>query len=134
MKIIPDFPPNYDEVCRAFNLRGLHPIFAWGEAIYNPHGIDVPPSLVAHERVHMERQQGDPFGWWRQYIDSGNFRLREEILAHAAELRHMRSDRSIPRNQRRTALHLVAQKLAHPLYGSLISVRDAKRVIEVAVT
>lgn len=124
-------PPNYDAIAQAFDLRGLKPVFAWGDKIYNPHGVTLGPELVVHERVHGERQLRHPHhveGWWTQYVADPRFRLLEELLAHAAEYQAY-CDGGITRNQRRIVLRGVAQRLASRLYGSLISVHDAKAAI-----
>lgn len=129
MRIILEFPPIYHEVVAAFDLRGRQPIFAWGDKIYNPHGIAIPPELIEHERVHMRRQNGDPAAWWRRYIDDPRFRLNEELLAHRTEYLAHISKPTVTRNQRRIVLRHIAQRLASKLYGSLISVDDAKIAI-----
>lgn len=127
MNIVIGYPPIYDEIAAAFDLRGVKPIFAWGNTIYNPHGVPIPPELIAHENVHMQRQAGDPLSWWKKYITDPQFRLNEELMAHAAEYRYIVENSS--RNQRRIALKVTAQRLAARLYGSLISVKDAKVAI-----
>lgn len=127
MQIVKQFPPIYNDIAAAFDLRGCKPIFAWGDIIYNPHNVDIPPELIVHEAVHMQRQGVDPEGWWRTYISSPQFRLDEELLAHRAEYQYI-IERS-NRNRRRMALKVTAQRLASRIYGSLISVRDAKLAI-----
>lgn len=129
MNIRIEFPPNYAEVAAAFDLRGVKPIFAWGDTIYNPHDVPIPPELIAHESVHIQRQAGDPASWWQQYIADPQFRLNEELMAHAAEYRYIIDSKKSSRNQRRIALKITAQRLAAKLYGSLISVKDAKAAI-----
>lgn len=130
VKISDQFPPIYNDICAAFNLQGVKPIFAWGDTIFNPHGIHIPSELIVHEKVHMERQDGDPGAWWQKYIANREFRFNEEVLAHAAELTFMVESGFSSRHQRRAAAVVIAQKLAHRLYGFGISVRDARVAIE----
>lgn len=126
MRVVPEFPPNYAEIVAAFpGIRGRQPIFAWGDVIYNPHRIQIPPELVAHEQVHAQRQGVSPALWWQRYIADLRFRLMEELLAHAAEYRFIAESPDSNRHARRAALKAIAQRLASPLYGSLISARDA---------
>jgi len=56
------------------------------------------------------------------------FRLEEEILAHRAEYRKY-VDRHANRLKRERALDMIAGKLASPLYGSLISLADARKEV-----
>ena len=59
MRIIYDRPPLFEEINARFKLpSGV--IFAWGDIIYNPTRVHIPPSLMAHEAVHGRRQAGDP--------------------------------------------------------------------------
>lgn len=138
MKIVHARPPNFGAIAEAFQLRpGV--IFAFGTAIYNPDRIEIGPELMAHETAHAKRQVelGGPEGWWAAYIADPQFRLGEEIIAHRAEYRaHCRRpgiDRPCNgfRSMRLFHLNAIAQRLASPLYGGLISVAEAKRVIGV---
>jgi hypothetical protein len=130
VRVVEAFPPLYAEILAAFpEAARCKPIFAWGGKIYNPHKVEVSRELVAHETVHGERQGVNPEAWWRRYIAEPQFRLMEELLAHAAEYRAHCDNPGVTRNQRRIILRHVARKLAAPLYGSLISVADAKIAI-----
>ncbi len=119
----------FDEIDAAFNVGWKKVISACGDVIYNPNGATVSPSLMAHEKVHGQRQGSDIAGWWRRYIDDPAFRLAEEIPAHQAEYWHIAREGNRP--QRRKALKIVASKLAAPLYGRMISLREAKREIAI---
>jgi len=110
-------PPNFDQILDAFpKSDGEGVIFAYDGNIYNPSRIEIPPALIAHENVHLQRQEalGDPCYWWTSYIESSEFRYVEELLAHAAEFKHQKhSDRNASaRFLVSTALRLVA-----PLYN-----------------
>lgn len=138
MRIIVANPPLYEEIDAAFGIGGRPIIFAWGDAIYNPLGGPISDALMAHEAVHGERQLGHPGGpeaWWRRYIAEPAFRLEEEIPAHRAEFAHWgaQSDALKPvkgfRCKRDWHLHVIAARLAGPLYGNLMPLARAKALL-----
>ncbi|KKL98015.1 hypothetical protein LCGC14_1828690, partial [marine sediment metagenome] len=121
-------PPNFDELVRIFPIVGKGVIFAWGNVIYNPQNVNISPQLFAHEAVHQRRQRGGIEDWWRQYVDDMEFRLKEEILGHRAELANV-VEMGMNRQQRRRVGRQIAKKLAGSLYGRLISPAVALREI-----
>lgn len=132
MHTVNAFPPGYEAIAATFDLRGIKPIFAWGDKIFNPHGIAIGPELLAHERVHGDRQKlnaAGAAGWWQRYLADPKFRLEEELLAHRAEYRAYCANGNFTRNQRRIVLRHIAQRLASRLYGSMIALHDAKVAI-----
>lgn len=127
MKIVHALPPNWPEIHAAFprvNPRGTY--FCYGPAIYNPGGGTISAALLVHEEVHSKRQGDDPAGWWRLYIESPQFRFDEELPAHIAEYQWFAG---AGRGERRMRLRQIAQRLASPLYGRMITVHAAKRLI-----
>jgi hypothetical protein len=129
MRVIVDRPPMFDEINDRFNVAGKSVLFAWGDAIYNPMGVIIPPCLMDHEAVHGQRQiEMGVENWWRSYISSRAFRLEEEIPAHQAEYQSLLKENS-NRNARRGALKQVAKRLSAPLYGRLISSASARKVL-----
>jgi len=143
MRIVIAEPPLIDRIDEAFKVRGKPVIFAWGDKIYNPMGINVGPELVAHEKVHGERQiaqfgDDDVEGWWDRYIEDPQFRLAEEIPAHVAEYAFLCGTNAhrwnSQRNMRRTYAAAIARKLSSPLYGNLISFEVAKKMFLKAST
>lgn len=119
-------PPLIEEIDAAFHVRGKPIFYSFGHLIFNPAGVLIPPSLMAHEGVHGDRQT-DPEAWWRRYIADPEFRLDEEIPAHIAEYQFF-ADK--PRNERRFHLTHIAKRLCSPLYGSLITPEKAKRILK----
>ena len=111
-------PPNYDQIVAAFpHAATLQTIFAYGEDIYNPSGVDIPYALQKHEAVHQERQlERGPENWWYCYIASPVFRYHEELLAHVAEYK-AQLPVFMSRNNRRVLLKHTAERLAAPLYN-----------------
>lgn len=125
--IAEEYPPLFDEIDAAFNVRGKPIIYAWGRTIYNPMGVTITPALAAHEGVHCGQQGDDIEGWWRDYIADPEFRLLQEVAAHQAEYAWMAQNGT--RLDRRRARKAVARKLASPVYGGLITVARAQRLI-----
>ncbi|MES2671591.1 MAG: hypothetical protein V4673_14400 [Pseudomonadota bacterium] len=129
MRIIKDVPPLFDEIDAAFNIKGQPVIPAWGDKIYAPmQQGELSRALLLHEQVHGQRQAGDVTGWWRKYIADPEFRLAEEIPAHQAELAHLLTKAKGPA-MRAHCLSRVAARLAAPLYGNLITIAEAKKVL-----
>lgn len=137
MKISYDRPPLWDEIDAKFKVAGQPIIFAWGDTIFNPERVNITKELHAHEEIHGERQaefvpeespETSVLAWWDQYIASSSFRLQEEIPAHVAEYRAY-CKRHRGGHAQRQALNAIANKLASPLYGSLISLRTATEII-----
>ncbi len=127
MEIVMDFPPIYDEIRSVFPMSSHRVIFAWGNKIYNPDRVSIPPQLIAHEQVHGRRQGSDIHGWWRRYLDEKEFRLAEEILAHIVEMEYLMGPNP-NRQTRRQILRSTSKRLANPLYRYGIS-RDRAQVL-----
>lgn len=122
MKIINSYPPNIQQILEVFPLaNGGGVIFAYAPDIYVPSGNDLPPELLAHEAVHIERQLVIGVdNWWAQYLIDPEFRYHEELLAHRAE--YQKLCELIPNRQgRRSKLKHVAKKLSAALYGKMIT-------------
>lgn len=128
MEIIKAHPPNYDDIRRAFpDAAKSGVLFAYDGAIYNPDGVNIPEPLIAHETVHLERQKLiTPDTWWDRYIHKPEFRLIEEAYAHKAEYEGCLGNRKY----RRICEGAIARRLAGPLYGRLVSVLSARRLIK----
>lgn len=128
--VIHDFPPIYHQLEAAFDLQGrTDVVFAFGEILYNPHRVYIPPEILVHEAIHGQRQVEGPgvYEWWKRYIGSAEFRLIEEAEAHRAEYRHLLENGN--RKQRRHALAHVANKFASPLYGKMVTPARARRIL-----
>lgn len=141
MRVIVAPPPMMDLIDATFQVAGKPVIFAWGDKIYNPCGVKIGPELLAHEAVHRTQQLTGThqFGgaraetairdWWYRYCADPQFRLEQEIPAHAAEFKKLLAMHGDASNNARIALSNVALKLAAPLYGKLITVAEAKKAI-----
>lgn len=129
MKIVIAKPPMFEEIDAKFKIADKDVIFAWGDRIFNPKNLTLPPAIIAHECVHGERQGRDVEFWWRRYIEDEKFRLDEEVLAHRAEYLSLVNQFGGDRNTRRRALAHVGLKLCHPIYGRMVSLSEAKKLI-----
>ena len=121
-------PPNFAQIVAVFPMaRAPTVIFAYAPNIYVPSGKEIPPALVAHETVHIERQQKIGVElWWEKYLADPQFRFDEELLAHRAEFR---ATRTLTHRQEEVALKIIAKKLAAPLYGRMVKTEEAMRLI-----
>lgn len=132
MNIIVARPPNFDQILAVMPSADEHGvIFAWGNSIYNPSGVALPPELVAHEAVHRARQGLTEVSirrWWEFYLSSPEFRLEEEIPAHRAEYQKF-CRRFKDRNLRPAMLDKLAERLSGSLYGGLISFKAARKAL-----
>lgn len=131
MKIVHDNPPgNLRETIAQFGMQphgGV--IYTYGDTIYNPGGHDLPDHLIAHEETHTEQQGADPDAWWDRYLQDPYFRIEQETAAYARQFAHI-CRRVRDRNQRHKILLDLAQILAGPVYGSVISPGAALRAIK----
>ena len=132
MKILVAQPPNFEAVAAVFpEARNRGVIFTWGDTIYNPNGVEISPSLKAHEGVHFSRQTNDPAkiaAWWDTYLVDPEFRISEELPAHRAEFKAFcvhHKDRNHQSQMRRA----IAGRFAGPLYGGLMDPAKARRLI-----
>lgn len=131
--IVHDWPPNIAAVRKAFPgiIGRSDVIFAYAPYIFVPEKGPLHPALVAHELVHLDHQSrlaGGPEEWWRLYIEDAEFRLMEEMRAHYAEYKwHVSADPS--RKSRRKHLAMIAGRLSSGLYGNMVSLDLAKRIL-----
>ena len=132
MQIVIDYPPIYDELKIAFPRIGRGVIFAWGDKIYNPSNVNIPPQLIVHECAHARRQGNDVHGWWRRYIDEKEFRLAEEIAAHIVEMEYLLGPNP-NRQMRRQIVRSTAKRLSNPLYRYDISKAQAQVLLKRAL-
>jgi hypothetical protein len=137
MRIECSRPPNWDAVIAAFpHVKHTHGVlFAWGDCIFNPDGVEVTPSIHAHEEVHSCRQEkfGSVEKWWDNYLADPAFRFAEETPAHIVEYRVIYGDVA-DRNRRRFYLKQIAERLAGPLYGNLVNRDKATRLLKTGVS
>ncbi len=127
MRIVNDYPPNIEKLREAFN-PGPNTIFTYGEIIYNPSGGVLSTELLAHEKVHITQQGAGAEEWWQRYLDDVHFRLAQEIEAHRVEYKTYCAGNK-DRNRRSMFLQTIARRLSSPMYGNIITFREALRQI-----
>ena len=131
MKIIEDFPPNYAEITKTFDIDGKSIVFTYGDTIYNPRKAKIQPHLERHESIHWEQQQkyGGPEKWWERYLIDNKFRLEQEIEAYAAQYKFVQEEMAVPRQAKRRFLLQICKDVSGPIYGHCISFERAKQLI-----
>lgn len=134
MKFVHDWPPLIEEIVKVLPAaRRETSIFAWGDRIYVPSGVQLPAQLVTHESVHGQQQlehSHSIVGWWRQYLEDPAWRLTQEIPAHAAEHWAFCKKCADPNKRVLYLREVVAARLASPFYGSLLTREEAVRQIK----
>lgn len=126
--IVQDWPPNIEEI-RAVLPVSERNIFAYGEVIYSPGSPHLPEWLIAHEEVHFQQQDGEPDVWWRRFLADPAFRLEQELEAHRVEFRFFCKENR-DRNARSRYLRELGRRLSAPMYGGIITAREAIQEIQ----
>jgi len=122
-------PPNYEAIAAVFPLTG-NEIFAYAPYVYIPNGMPISEALQEHEAVHIRQQFGDPATWWRKYLVDEDFRFDQELEAHRVEYRVFRQGTK-DRNAHAKYLYSIGRRLASPMYGSMVTTREAMQKIRV---
>jgi hypothetical protein len=124
-------PPNIESIQQAFQADLSKTIFTFGDTIYNPNQLSLTPDLIEHEKVHMaqqKRNEKDAALWWGKYLRDPKFRIDQEAKAYARQYDIL----AIARKGREERFHIrfgLAGILASKLYGSVISLYEAERLI-----
>ena len=131
MKIIFDYPPNYDRICKYFpvkNKKGI--VFTYGNLLYNPDDGYIPEHLVVHEETHARQQEehnGGAVGWWEQYFKNAKFRLLQELKAYQNQYQYAVKHEN--RKMRRVILDRISKDFASDIYGNLLTKKNARKLI-----
>jgi len=132
MEIKIDRPPNYQEIATAFPFvrSKVGVIYTYGNILYNPDFIQITNSLMEHEMVHSGRQEAWGIDqWWKDYIRNEFFRLNEEVMAHVREYETVLRE-GLGRKHRRAMLKIISDRLASPMYGNMMSKKEAKKLLK----
>lgn len=128
-KVVRGVPPNYTAIVAAFpaaNKPGV--IFAYHDTIYVRGEVELTPSLLEHEKVHLRQQATfceevgagrSAWLWWQHYLVDPQFRAEQELEAHIVEYAHVLKS-GLNRDGRRKACAQIAARLSGPLYGRCI--------------
>ena len=129
MEVLNQFPPNISAIRKRFELDGFPTVvFTYGDKLYNPTGLDIPPDLMTHEETH-EKQQAiiGVEQWWNLYLTDDAFRLSQEVEAYREQ--YVYAKENYNREVRRSVLAYIVSNLASKLYGNLINKQQAKELI-----
>ena len=123
MKILNEQPPILDKLLKA----GLKPrettVFAYGDTLYNPSGVPIPPDILVHEQAHI-RQQKDNKDFLDKYLNDKEYRLKVEVEAFREQYKFV-CEMLKDRNYRAKCLHSLAQQLSSEVYGKIINYSEA---------
>ena len=128
MQVLNKWPPNIAEIQKVFPVSQFNPVFTYGNTLYNPTGGRIPPDLIAHEEIH-EKQQAKmgAENWWKLYLENKSFRLEQEAEAYRRQYEYGQSNYN--RQQRKSLYHEILKHLSSALYGNLITIKQAKELI-----
>lgn len=132
MKIVDRRPPNFEYIHAHYpNADKMGVIFAFGDTIYNPSGVDLSPSLIAHEATHSLQQDeiGGAEIWWGFYITQPEWMIGQELDAYRIEYRQYIADGKMNRAFRHRFCRSCAMRLASPLYNSSMKKKLAQKLI-----
>ena len=130
MKIVHKYPPNIEDIKSVFPIsRGI--IFTYGDTIYNPDNFIIPDDLITHEETHMKQQGKDPDRWWKRYFVDQKFRLEQELEAYRNQYRY--AINNYDKRSRKELLKRISKDLSRPLYGSLVTKKEAKKLIKESI-
>lgn len=128
MKCSTEPPPVYE---RAKELWGVTMesgvVFTYGDTCHVITGL-LPDWLEAHEIVHT-KQQTDPKAWWEKYFIDPQFRLEQELEAYKAQYKWIEKHIK-DKNTRFKWLNKFATDLSSPMYGGIITKREAMNLIK----
>lgn len=127
MKIVADYPPNIEKIKKHFPITE-NTVFTYGDTLYIPKGTMPDKPLLVHEETHVKQHEaaGGPEAWWDRYFVDREFRLTQELEAYRNQYKAMAG---MPLAQKRQYTQSIALDLAGPLYGNIMTVADAIKLI-----
>lgn len=123
-------PPVWDDVVASFQINPRTTLFTFGDLLYNPAGQPIPADYLRHEEVHAAQQGHGNEGavaWWQRYLEDPWFRVDQEARAYAVQWDYCARLRP---HARATRLHELATLLSSPMYGGVVNLDGAKRLIK----
>ena len=123
-----EIPPIYQQLHDKFGVKwddGI--IIAYDGKIHC--SMEVTPQKIIHEMKHLERQQemGNE-AWWNLYLENDQFRKDEEARAYLAETNFIKKNIN-NREIRFFAITDIAKSFASDVYGEIISLKDALKIL-----
>lgn len=119
----------YDRAVKEFGVNyedGV--VFTVGDIVYTKY--EISEDLQEHELVHVKQQKELGVSiWWERFFADPIFRLEQEVEAYRTQYkwieRHFHD-----RNARHYYLNAFAGFLSGPMYGKLVSHKDAMNLIK----
>lgn len=101
-----------------------HTIFAYDGVIYTDQ--ELPKHLIVHETRHLRQQEAMGLEKWvDKYLTDVSFRLQMEVEAYQVQVR------SIADREHRNKVRIQsARALSSPLYGSIITMEEALKLLK----
>ena len=132
MKIDRGRPPQWiwDELHRLFTIDDKITVYIVGDTIFNPGGIFVYDSLLAHEATHGAQQllHGTD-DWWKAYLANAEFRTDQELKAYQEQYAHYCTQNK-DRERRFHYRNELAKALTSNLYKAAITYHQALSKIQ----
>ena len=122
-------PPVWDKLVKAFGVEWGTICVAYDKDIYCGDKANLSTDVIVHESVHLARQEKDPVQWWENYMKNKEFRFKEELIAYHTQYDYLR-DNVKDRNRLAMYLWRLAKDLSSAMYGSVISHREAMKLIK----
>lgn len=119
----PDMPQDFAQTVAPYVY--VSDLGAW-EAVY-PAGSVQRAAILAHERVHALRQGSDPIPWCSRYQSDAAFRLDEEKLGYAEQIRVLVAGGAA------VDVDGFVAALTSPFYGGMISSDDARTWVQATI-
>lgn len=130
MRVIKDYPPNYEAIVKAIPDVKNSPniIFSYGHDLYIPSGIELGPDYMVHEETHGREQidMGVDI-WWDKYLADPRFRLEQELKAYRRQYGYATG--RYPKHIRKSLLEKISKDLSSEMYGGIVDQKEARDLI-----
>ncbi len=113
-----------------FQINPRTTLFAYGDILYNPGGVEVSDDIMVHEEVHQGQQNGNPALWWGRYLREEEFRIQQEVEAYGKQYWYICTHKTQNKQTQFTLLKRFAELLSSPLYGSCVGLNRALQLIK----
>jgi len=129
MKIVNEYPPNYKDICKAFDIKDREGIiFTYGDTVYYPQGGELAQHLKVHEATHVQQQKAmGAKEWWDKYLVDPEFRLQQELQAYRAQYGIIKKIRNW--REQEWLISAISADLASEMYGNVITKAEARALI-----
>lgn len=130
LEVVNEYPPNIDQINAVLHVKKQkNIIYTYGGKIYAPDGTEVTQDLQEHESVHVRQHErhGGSDAWWERYLRDVDFRLGQEVEAYRTQLCWI--DEHENRQTRRQMREHICATLAAPMYGNMLSKKQAAKLL-----